>query len=52
MKNYMKGSGEDRGKPHQHDFEILRFKVNLMPYFKLLSEMVIIILITHWLHAG
>ena len=25
----MKASGEDRGNPHQHDFEILECKVNL-----------------------
>ena len=27
--HYMKGSGKDRGNPHQHDFEILECKVNL-----------------------
>ena len=26
--NYLNGSGEDRGNPHQHDFEILHCKVN------------------------
>ena len=28
-RKYLKGSGEDCGNPHQHDFEILQCKVNL-----------------------
>ena len=45
---------KDWGNPHQHDFEILGCKdtCNLRPSIRLLSEMVIIIFRTHWLHAG